>query len=92
MYRADKFEGACIDSGAELSFIGLQQDKAYAKATGRNINPSRFPLTFTFGDGESTRKGVINIRIPLPNDRHIAIDVHTVEENIPNLIGIEIFQ
>lgn len=45
MYLADKFEGACIDSGAEMSVIGYRKAQAYALKTGSKFKETNFPLS-----------------------------------------------
>lgn len=88
LYDSQTFVGACIDSGAEKSVIGIAQATAYAKATGRNVTKFQFPLTFRFGDGDNDSKGIFHVRLPLPNDSHIALQVYVVNTDIPLQVGI----
>lgn len=92
LYSDNKFEGACIDLGAELSVIGLRQYKSYEKETGRKSRPNAHPPTFKSGDGERRSQGLIHIRIPITNGIHICLSVHVVSPDIPLLLGIEVLQ
>lgn len=41
--KLDRFEGALVDSGVDLSVIGENQSITYAKATGNTITLTTFP-------------------------------------------------
>lgn len=90
IYGETIFEGACIDSGAEQSVIGVNQARAYETATGRKKTKAAEPLVFKFGDGEIPSQGMLDLRIPIPNGSHVSIMTHVVHADIPMLIGIEI--
>lgn len=86
------FDGACIDSGADQSVVGINQTKACTRQTGRTIKTVVEPLPFKFGDGQRRGVGIFYTRIPLPYQKHIHIPDHIVHAEIPILIGIEILR
>lgn len=51
VYTSVKFEGACIDSGADQYVVGKNQAISYGRSTGRIIETTDRPLTFKIGDG-----------------------------------------
>lgn len=83
------FQGACIDSGAQLTVIGLGQAKACCRLIGGGIVKSLKPLTFRFGDKRHKGIGKFKIRVPV-NVLHI-LDViaDVVDTQVPFLFDLE---
>ena len=84
-----KWHGACLDTGAQSTVIGLEQAKAYCKfmETEMNLNPSE--NRFRFGDNSQRSLGSIIMKIPLGDKRLIIEKVDVVKSDIPFLIGLD---
>ena len=58
--------------------------------TGRHIKPITNGRLFRFGKGSQRSYGVLLIRIPTPDNRHIELMVEVVHADIPFLLGLDI--
>lgn len=92
VYKRSEFEGACGDSGAEQSVIGLNQDEAYRRSKGRAYIDERTGFIFKFVDGQSPRIGMLKETIPFLHERFIEVTTHVVYVDVSMIIGIEVLQ
>jgi hypothetical protein len=84
------FHGACIDTGAQRTVIGLPQARAYPRLVGRVFSTRPSASSFRFGDGPQLSLGMFSIRFPLPGNRFIYRDVDVVPVDIPLLLGLDL--
>ena len=88
----ESFQGDCIDIGAQLSFFGLSQAKAYFNYV-RNrfeMKKPQFKKSFTFGGYKEKRIGRIDVLIPISSGDYLASEADVVNVNIPLLMGLDI--
>lgn len=91
--RKDKatFEGVCLDTGDQNSVIGEKQARAYCRQLSCKYELNRSSTTvLRFGDGSSTSKGTIRLRIPTPNESYVHLDADVIRFDIPFLLGLDI--
>lgn len=91
-YTEDTFHGACFDSGAEVSVIGMEQARAYHKMTGSCMRLTPSTLNFKFGDFLCKSEGVTNVRVPMPQGGFISFAAHVVCADIPMLVGLDLLR
>lgn len=84
----EKFLRACIDSGAQMTIIGIDQAKAYCKEHGGIIIKGESKQTYRFGNKKYDNIGTINIRMPLMESHVTDIDADVVDVNVPFLLGL----
>ena len=87
--KSEKWQGACIDNGAQKTVIGLKQALAYCSFVGVPFNPRKNRNIYRFGVDERESLGSIEIRIPLPGFAFIPIQVDVIPTNIPFLLGLD---
>lgn len=85
-------KGHALNQRPSYRTSGTNQATAYAKATGRPIKRTTYPVNLELVDGERISKGTVDISIALTNGSHIGLEVHVVSADIPLLIGIEVLQ
>lgn len=88
----EKFEGACIDSAAQRTVIGLEQAKLYCEQYGGvlDVSKSEGSASFRFGVHRHRSLGSVEIRIPIFGAHFIQLRVDVVNINIPFLLGLDI--
>jgi len=84
------FQGAAVDTGAELSVIGMAQAKAYCQYHGIRFNLKPSSVKFKFGDGGFPSEGTLLVRIPTPDGSFIALRIDVVQADIPMLLGLDV--
>ena len=84
-----QFEGACLDTGAYRTVVGLSQMRLYEKKYGVTLKPWREPANFIFGDHVSPSLGVVFLIITTPHGP-VQVKTHVVKPNIPFLIGLDV--
>lgn len=87
-----KFQGACIDSGAEKTVIGLALAEAYCSLITMDMNKAlrgNF-LTFTFGSKKHSGLAYIKITIPVFDFSSLALNAHIVNIDVPLVLGLDI--
>ena len=84
------WHGACIDSGAQKTVIGLPQAKAYCRYTGTPFRPIRNNNAYRYGVGQKRSLGSIEIRIPTPGNSFLPVRVDVVSADIPLLLGLDL--
>lgn len=92
MYTSATFQGACVDSGAEVSVIGADQAQAYQAMMGTPMHMTPSSLQFKFGNYLCQSSGVIDVRVPIPNGSFIAFKAHVVRADIPMLVGLDLLR
>jgi hypothetical protein len=89
--RRDKsrmWNGASIDTGAQRTVIGTTQAREYSKFTGIPFKLSPSKRTFAFGVDRRKSLGILQVRIPTPNNSFILLDADVVKTNIPLLVSL----
>lgn len=69
-------QGACINSGAERTLIGLNQSKAYCNFVGIPVRPMQSENQFRFGEDQQTAVGYISIRFSIEPEE---MSIHRTE-------------
>lgn len=69
VYTSHTFQGACVDSGTEVSDIGTDQAIAYAMGIEIKIMPST--LCFRLINFVFNSDGAMNVHFPVPNGAFI---------------------
>lgn len=90
--QESNIKGACVDTGAQRSVIGVHQAKAYCNELNYPFNPKKGGRKhrFKFGNTIFTGLGLIEIRIPLNEDSYLSYDVEVVDFDVPLLLGLDI--
>lgn len=88
--KADRFEGACMEIGAEKTVIGKRQAEAYIAghnpgATLGNQNG----MVYRFGGGRHPCVGTVALRTPIIDSFMISTVVDVVAINVPLLLGLD---
>lgn len=83
------WEGACVDTGAQKTVIGLRQAQAYCRYKGVKFKPCRNNNFYRFGVNLHKSLGSITIRLPTPHS-FISLTVDVVKCDIPFLLGLNI--
>lgn len=84
-----KWYGACLDTGAQTTVIGLQQAKAYCKFMNITYNLRKNKNKYKFGDDKQNSLGALSIKIPILDKMVIHESVDVVRANVPLLIGLD---
>jgi hypothetical protein len=89
-YNKRKWQGACLDTDAQRSVIGLPQVRAYCRYMGFRLTLAKSRTVFRFGVGVSKSSGILHMRIPTPNESFMLLAVDVVDADIPFLVGLDI--
>lgn len=87
--KQGSFNGAHIDSGAELSVIGLPQAKLYCEKIGLAFRPKENNRWYRVGSKRYPSLGILKIQIPITNDYSIIIDGEVVGCDVPLSLGLD---
>ena len=90
-YSSKRFLGACIDSGAQRTVCGYKQAKAYCKRANIPFSLRKSNVAFKFGNSINSSLGIMEFRIPLPNNTYLPVFADVVDADIPFLIGLNYF-
>ena len=90
MRKCNPFHGACLDSGAQRSVLGLKQAKDYCFANYLPFKPKKSLCSFCFGDGTHHSLGKITIRIPTPGPDILKFSVDVIRPDVTLLIGLDL--
>lgn len=88
-YSSKKFLGACLDIGAQKTVFGLRQAKAYCRRANIPFSVRQSPFAFKFGNSVCNSLGILEFRLPLPNNGYLPISADIVNADIPLLIGLD---
>ena len=84
------WQGACLDTGAQRTVIGLRQAKAYCRYTGTKFRLVSSKNRYRFGNDRQSSLGSLTIQIPFL-DSHATIErVDVVNSDVPLLIGLDL--
>lgn len=86
----ERFEGACVDSGAQRTLIGKRQADLYASFAGTTIRPTKSKKLFRLGSCLHPACGIISIRLPITKHHFAEIIVEVIEIDIPFLLGLDL--
>lgn len=90
------FLGACIDSGAQKTVIGINQANAYLNQTSNTKNllqqNHKGQKIFRFGNRDHKCIGMLNIRMPVGEDIVVTFQSHVVSIDVPLLLGLDVLQ
>ena len=86
------FLGACIDTGAQKSVIGVEQARAYCQFMNVQYEPERMErwMSFKFGNTRHTGLGELEVRMPVDNTYFLSIWIQVVDVNVPLLLGLDL--
>jgi hypothetical protein len=83
------FEGACIDTGALRSVVGLLKAVAYARYLNIQLALGKaFPVRFRFGKQLFSSLGSFMVRVPM-HSLFISHRLEAVDVNVPMLLGMD---
>lgn len=89
---AAQFSGACVETGATSSVVGLSQAQAYYKESGRPFQLIPSKRRFRFDNGSQKSLGTIELRLPTPIGSFIRRPVDVVSADIPLLLGLDLMR
>lgn len=86
------FEGACVDSGAQKTVIGVNQAKEYCALVNEDLNNlgETKKVVYTFGSHRHKGVGRINIRIPISTSFFLSFTADVVDVDVPLLLGLDV--
>jgi Aspartyl protease len=84
------WNGACIDTGAQRTVIGLAQARAYSKFFGIPFVLSNKKRVFVFGVDKRNSLGILHMRLQTPNGIFIMLEVDVVPTNVPMILGLDV--
>jgi hypothetical protein len=82
--------GACIDTGTQITLIGLAKARAYCKFLGIPFALSITKLVVVFGVDNRNSIGILHMRLQTPNGSFIMLEVYVVPTNVPMLLGLDV--
>lgn len=85
-----EWQGACLDTSAKNTLIGLQQAKKYFKHSGIMFKPLKSNLRFGFGTDHRNAVGYIPICRPIRSIEMAIRKVDIVDLSIALLIGLDV--
>ena len=88
--NTERFEGACLDTGATRTIIGLSQAIALRRALAHRLEVRPSTVRVRFGSGASHSRGIITIPVQL-GTRTIFVNADIVDNDVPLLIGLDTF-
>jgi hypothetical protein len=83
------WNGACVDTGAQKTVIGLPQAMSYCRFIGKTFKLQRSNKVYRFGVDKQDSLGSIAIYKPTPA-YVITLNVDVVRANVPLLIGLDV--
>jgi hypothetical protein len=85
----DRYNGVCIDTGAERTVIGLKQARAYCRMMKRPFKPYPNGNVYIFGEDRRKSLGSISIRIRTSRNAFIEVVADVVTANVPFPLGLD---
>ena len=87
--KKEKWDGGCVDTGAQTTVIYLAQAEADCRFTKAKFRPKMNNNRYRFGNDRQNSLGLITVRIPI--GKHIVVieKVDVVNANAPFLIGLD---
>lgn len=87
--QCEKFQGACIDSGAEITVIGKKQAELYCGWVNARLQADASGTIYKFGESRHQGLGYISIRIPVSETHFANVNAAVVEIDVPFLLGLD---
>lgn len=88
--KAERFEGACMDIGAEKTVVGKRQAEAYLASHNPGVTlGNKSGMVYRFGGGRHPCVGTVAVRIPITDSFMILIEIDVVAINVPLLLGLD---
>lgn len=86
------FYGACIDTGAQRSVIGIKQAEAYCRMLGIEMrkDADKRIRRFRFGKDIQDSVGSLQIRVPIKDDFFMVFTANVVNIDVPLLLGLDV--
>lgn len=88
-YDIEKREGACLDTGAPTTVMGLKQALSYCKLMGIKFELNKSQNKFRFGDPRCRSLVTIPITVSVFESRGVPTEVDVVSENVTFLVGLD---
>lgn len=92
----DEFWGACIDSGAHCTVIGLKKANSYKEIVRKNFilkhKSTDNSKRCRFGNTEHICLGMLKLRLPVSSYIVITFDEHIAPINIPLLFRVDVLR
>lgn len=85
-----KFEEACIDSGARLFIIGEPQADLYCPTLGGMKKVTNSQTTYRFGNSPFCNIGMLHVRIPVTDVCFMEVYLDIVEAKVPFLLDLNV--
>lgn len=88
---SELFHGACLDTGAQRSVIGMHQAEAYVvkHGTTKQLKQTKDKVVFRFGGGRHPTVRTLEMRLPVTQDFFIPLTVGVIALNVSMLLGLE---
>lgn len=84
-----KFEGVCVDLGAQQTVIALEQDQIYSKLVSVGINSKKSYRAYKFGDRRACRMGVLVVQILVSDSLFVNVATELVDADVLLLFGVD---
>lgn len=85
-----RWEGECIDTGAQTAIIGLKQARALCKFLKIKLETKQRPPSFRFGDSKCKSLGTIDIVAPSSKNLIVSAVVDAVCDDVPFPVGLDL--
>jgi hypothetical protein len=83
------WHGACVDTGAQKTVIGLPQAKAYCRFIGTKFKLKENRNVYQFGVIKQESLGSLKVILPTPEPL-INLEIDVVQADVPLLIGLDV--
>lgn len=84
------FQGADVETGAQLSVIRMRKAKAYSQYHGIPFRLKPSSVQLKFGNGGFPSDGTFMVRTPTPDGPFISVKMNVVSVDIPILHSLEV--
>lgn len=86
----EKFHGACIDSGAQITVVSYRQAETDCRQHGGSLSPTFSRGTYRFGNKRPRGTGWTRIRVPVSAPHILDVKADVVDVDIPFLLGLDV--
>jgi len=88
----EKFQGACLDTGAQHTVIGKPQAEAYRASIGKeaDLETAKEMRSYRLGGCAFDTLGAVSIRLPIAEGCFFPLFVNVIALNVPFLLGLDI--
>lgn len=88
--RKLKWNGSCLEIGAQQIFINSTQAKAYFRLTGTKFKPRFTPIQLRFGNDTQESLGTMNLSVPIDNGYIIHEKIGIFKDHVLFLFGLDV--